>query len=187
MSEFDFEVWKERAWDRYKRSLLSGRPAHEIEPEWAIDLLAIGDLEKLVAWCKDRKVKVLFAKKQNGTYYFASKEVVMSSRLSPRNQVIVLLHECGHHLIGDKEDHGRFAMGYPCASDPVISKTFHHRVSCLEEEIEAWNRGWRLAERLGLCVDRGLFDQYRLKCLRTYIKWTIKPGKFDHPSSVEEG
>ena len=91
--------------------------------------------------------------------------------------MIVLLHECGHHLIGVNDDHDRFGMGYP-QSDPEITKTFHHRVSCLEEEMEAWHRGWKLAKRLNLTVDRDVFDAMRLKCIRSYIKWTVKPNTF---------
>jgi hypothetical protein len=178
MREFDPQAWRDRAWARYTRALCSGQPAQKIELEWALDVLAIGDLTLLTDWCAERKVKVSFLKKQNGTYHSASKEITISSRLSPRNQVIVLLHECGHHLIGPSGDSDRFQMGY-AQSDPEVTKTFHHRVACLEEEMEAWHRGWRLAGRLGLRVDREIFDQYRLKCLRSYIKWTIKPGTFD--------
>lgn len=178
MSEFDQQAWMDRAWARYTRALRAGQPAQKIEPDWAHDVLAIGDLALLTVWCSERKVKVSFLKKQNGTYHSGSKEITISSRLSPRNQVIVLLHECGHHLIGVSGDSNRFEMGY-WQVEPEVTKTFHHRLTCLEEEMEAWHRGWRLAGRLGLRVDRELFDQYRLKCLRSYIKWTLKPGKFD--------
>lgn len=180
MSEFDSQLWKNRAWARYTHALCSGQPLQKIEPEWAHDILAIGDLDLLTRWCTERKVTVDFVKKQCGTYYSGTKTITISSRLSPRNQVIVLLHECGHHLIGPSGDSDRFQMGY-AQVDHEITKTFHHRVSCLEEEMEAWHRGWRLSCRLALRVDREVFDEYRLKCLKSYIKWTIKPGKFDFP------
>ena len=182
MREFDPQLWKERAWARYSRALNSGRPDNEVGFEWAQDVIAIGALDTLIGWCKEKKLKVLFAKKQNGTYHSGKREVYISSRLSPTNQVVVLLHECGHHLIGVNDDHDRFGMGYP-QSDPEITKTFNHRVSCLEEEMEAWHRGRRLAQRLNLNVDREAFDAMRLKCLRSYIKWTLKPGSFQEPEN----
>lgn len=177
MREFDPQLWKDRAWGRYCRALNSGSSSKKIELEWALDVLAISDLGTIIEWCKEKKLKVLFAKKSNGTYHSQSKEIFISSRLSPRHQVIVLLHECGHHLIGVNDDHDRFGMGYP-QSDPEVTKTFHHRVSCLEEEMEAWHRGWKLAKRLSLTIDRDTFDTMRLKCIRSYIKWTIKPNTF---------
>jgi hypothetical protein len=177
MREFDLEVWKERAWTRYCRAHVAAPSNKESELAWALEVLAISDLSKLVDWCKERKLKVGFAKKPNGTYHSQSKEIIISSRLSIRNQVTVLLHECGHHLIGINDDHDRFGMGYP-QSDPEITKTFHHRVSCLEEELEAWHRGWKLSKRLDLRIDRDHFDSIRLKCIRSYVKWTLKPGTF---------
>ena len=177
MREFDPQIWKDRAWASYTRAHVSGKPNHEIELEWALNVLAIRDLGILTSWCKDRGVKVVFVKKSNGTYHSGQKQISISSRLTPRNQVLVLLHECGHHLIGVNDDHDRFGMGYP-QSDPEVTKTFHHRVSCLEEEMEAWHRGWKLAKRLDLRVNRLEFDAMRLKCIRTYIKWTLKPGTF---------
>lgn len=177
MREFDFDVWKARSWARYCRAIQDGRSSQEVGLNWALDVLAIRDLETLVSWCRDKKLKVLFAKKSNGTYHSQSKEIIISNRFSPRNQLIVLLHECGHHLIGVNDDHDRFGMGYP-QSDPEVTKTFHHRVSCLEEEMEAWHRGWKLAKRLELTIDRKVFDVMRLKCIRSYIKWTLKPGTF---------
>lgn len=177
MREFDLEVWKNRAWNRYCRlhCALPDNKAYEVF--WALEVLAISDLTCLVTWCVEKKLKVSFSKKPNGTYNSQSKEIIVSSRLATRNQVVVLLHECGHHLIGDDDDHDKFGMGYP-QSNPAVTKTFHHRIACLEEELEAWYRGWKLGKRLGLSIDRDHFDTMRLKCIRSYVKWTLKPGKF---------
>lgn len=178
MQEFDPKLWRARAWSRFRRRLLAGAPKAEMEPTWALDVLAISDLESLVSWCSSKKLKVAFVKKVGATYYPNSKEVLVSSRLSPPRQVAFLIHECGHHLIGMKEHSERFGMGYP-QTDPEVTKTFHHRVSCLEEEMEAWHRGWKLAGRLGLSISREFFDEVRLECLRSYIKWSLRPGPKD--------
>ena len=60
-------------------------------------------------------------------------------------------------------------------TEPNVKRTFHHRMSCLEEEIEAWHRGWKLAVRLGLSVTREEFDVVRLDCLKSYVRWTLQP------------
>ncbi len=177
MREFDPNLWKEKAWARYVRAQQSGTATKKDETEWALDVLAIGDLSALVDWCRDHKLKVVFEKKSNGTYSQADKQITVSTHLMPRKQVIVLLHECGHHLISSQELNERFSLGY-CQIDPEIKKTFEHRLACLEEEIEAWHRGWKLACRLSLTIDRDSFDLYRVKCLKSYINWSINPKKF---------
>ena len=88
-----------------------------------------------------------------------------------------LLHECGHHLIGMKEHHERFGQGYPLGNDPAVAKTKAHKVACLEEEFEAWHRGWKLARRLGLAITRSDFDELRIECLKSYIDWAARAYK----------
>ena len=179
MSDFDPDVWKQRAWARFCRATrrLSARDKKRqavLELTWAKDVMSISDLASLVEWCGTRCIRVEFAKKPLGSYSTAEKVMTISSRLSPLGQVVVLLHECGHHLCGGADHHDRFGMGYP-QTEPAVKRTFHHRMSCLEEEIEAWHRGWKLAVRLGLNVSREDFDKVRLDCLKSYVRWTLQP------------
>jgi hypothetical protein len=189
MSKFDTQLWKERAWARFTRTVAPLRSRDKkrrdaAERKWAEDVVAIGGLAKVVAWCAERCIDVDFVKKPLGTYHYGLKEISISSRLKPLNQLIILLHECGHHLVGDAEAHDRFGMGYP-QTDPEVTKTFHHRVACLEEEMEAWHRGWKLAQRLELNLDREEFDRVRLDCVRSYIQWSLKPGRWEMPAPKE--
>lgn len=175
MQIFDPNIWKQRAWVRFSSSLRSGRPKKAAQADWVLDIIAIDGIESLVRWCDAKRLRVRFTRLEGATYYPVAKTIVMSGRMSPRRQLMFLIHECGHHLIGMKEHNERYGMGYP-QTDPSVKKTFHHRVSCLEEEMEAWHRGWKLANRLKICVDREEFDKVRLECLRSYIKWSLRPG-----------
>lgn len=139
-----------------------------------VDVLAIQDIEKLVAWCAERCITVTFAKKEDGLYEPETKEITISCRAHPTKQAIYLMHECGHHLIGMKEHHERFGMGYPKVHDPNVVKTNLHRIACLEEEFEAWHRGWKLGRRLALNVKREDFDVVRIDCLKSYMKWAAR-------------
>jgi hypothetical protein len=182
VSKFDSQLWKERAWARHTRVVSSLRAREkdklaEAERKWFSDVLSISDLEKLVGWCGERCIDVEFVKKSLGIYIHGEKEIKISSRLKPLNQVAVLLHECGHHLVGLDDRHDRFGMGYP-QTDPEVTRTFHHRLACLEEELEAWHRGWKLSQRLELNIPREEFDRVRLDCVRSYIKWSLRPGRF---------
>ena len=184
MREFDLQYWKDKAWKKYGRALSSGEDQSKKEIEWALEVLCISDLHVINEWCKNKGLKVVFGKISNGNFFESEKKIAVASSAPPRTQVIILLHECGHYLIGGADDHERFGMGYPQV-DPQITKTFRHRISCLEEEMEAWHRGWKLSKRLGLRIDKDSYDQYKLKCLRSYVKWTLRPGTFK-PEGIEE-
>lgn len=180
MAVFDHKLWKDRAWDRLGRALRripkrNKAKTSAAEASWARDVIAIDDLTRLVEWCGARGLGVEFVKKPMGTYHAGSKKVSISSRAGPVKQLVLLLHECGHHLIGMKEHHDRFGMGYP-QTDPAITRTFHHRVSVLDEEMEAWARGWKLARRLDLTLPRETFDAIRLDCIRSYLSWAMSPS-----------
>lgn len=175
MAEFNAELWRTRAWARFCRATKSSKKTQQkSDLAWVKELRAIADIDALVAWCSIRCIKVDFAKKALGSYATGEKVITVSAGLLPRKQSIVLLHECGHHLCGGADHHDRFGMGYPQTA-PSVKRTFHHRLACLEEEIEAWHRGWKLAVRLGLNVSRDEFDEVRLDCLRSYIKWSLDP------------
>jgi hypothetical protein len=173
---FDPAIWRDRAWKRFQRSVRKEKirqPSRGAEEQWYRDALYIDKLQRLIKWCAYRKLEVVFGKRENGVYYPESKEMVITGRAAPEKQLHYILHECGHHLIGMKEQHERFGMGYP-QQDAAITRTLLHRIACLEEEFEAWHRGWKLAKRLRLGVDREEFDKTRLDCVRSYVKWTAR-------------
>lgn len=182
MREFDPQLWQDRALGRRDRAHDKGYPARGVELEYHRNLLAISDMEATIQWCTARGVKVFFVKKQSGTYHVGLKMVTISSTFSPVNQSIILLHELGHHLIGHDADDERFGQGYPRQSIPSAHKEFRHRLACIEEEFEAWNRGWKLAKRLNLRLEREEFDLMRVKCLKSYMQWGVNPG----PRMVDE-
>lgn len=170
MHEFNKQLWRDRALARFKRSCRKSSKL-KADESWARDVRHIDAISEVVAWCASKGIKVQFGKKAGGLYDSLSKTITMTSHAGPEKQLYMLLHECGHHLIGFKADDERFGMGYPKVEDPHFNTTFHHRVACLEEEIEAWHRGWKLARRLQLKLDRLAFDKVRLECLKSYIKW----------------
>lgn len=117
---------------------------------------------------------------EGATYVPETGDVKMSSRFSPERQLFLLLHECGHMLIGNRRKHERYGMGYTKQNDPQICKTLHHRFDVLDEEMEAWFRGLKLARRLKLKIDKSTFHSFRLSRLKTYAKWAIEPKHFEN-------
>ena len=174
MIEFDHELWLDRAEARFKkassRAVARGQKGKYRE-QWLREVRCIAGLAEVIGWCNTKGISVSFGKKVGATYDTIDKTICISGRMSPERQLYMLLHECGHHLIGFDEGDERFGKGYPLVEDPVHNATFQHRFACFEEEIEAWNRGWRLAKRLGLELPREDFDKVRLECLRSYVRW----------------
>jgi hypothetical protein len=185
--EFDPEVWRSRAWDRLLKANGLNAPTSGAYKAWLSDLKHIESLRVVVEWCKARSLKISFTKKAGGVYYTSDKEIKISGRASPRRQLHLLLHECGHCLIGEKEKDERFGMGYTSHDDPGVSRTVHHRLDILEEEFEAWHRGWKLALRIGALKkkDKKDYDATRIRSLYTYVRWTAKlPGfkNYENPT-----
>lgn len=177
MRNFDSKLWRERSWARLRRATGRGRPSKRVEGLWAADQYAISDMETVVGWCVARGVTVCFGKRSGGVYDESLRRIVLSAHAPARKQLVYLLHECGHHLVsssGGEDD--RFKMGYSAPS-PDVEHTFVHKLAVLEEEIEAWQRGWRLARRLALSLTRAEFDSIRLECLKSYVQWTNRRSK----------
>jgi len=177
---FDEVVWRERAWNRLSRALRAGRSERNAYSRWVIDLKGIEALRVVVEWCRARSLVVEFRRRSGGGYHPDDRTIRISGRASPRVQSFILMHECGHYLIGrPKQPHERFGMGYARANDPAVNRLVHHRLDVLEEEFEAWDRGWRLGIRTGAVseVDKKEYDEVRTSYLYSYVRWAAKtPG-----------
>lgn len=81
-------------------------------------------------------------------------------------------------LIGKRRKRDRYGMGYSKINDCDVKKTLHHRFDVLDEEIEAWFRGLKLANRLKIKIDKETFHTLRLQHLKSYAKWAVEPKQF---------
>jgi len=179
MAIFDHDVWAARAWDRHNKTIQAGGDAEKSSAKWAEEVKAIGALRVVVDWCAARSLIVTFSKRSGAIFFPSSKEIKISGRASPIRQLHCILHECGHCLIGDKDKTERFGMGYG-NEDKHAKKTMHHRVDILEEEFEAWHRGWKLAKRLKVldASDKASYDKTRVSMLMTYVKWATRDPEY---------
>lgn len=178
MPQFDVELWKTRATARFTKACAAGvktagRNLHR-------DLAAIDALEAVIGWCASRQVDVVFSRRPNGLYESGDEKtrsrITLNGRLSPESQLFVLLHECGHHLIGDRKPNQRFGNGWH-AADGAAKRTLLHRVDIIDEELEAWHRGWNLAKRLRIKVNLGRYNEARARYVKTYLQWAAKASE----------
>lgn len=180
MAFFDKELWEFRAQKRHARGVGSSPPTGGL----TIEMKAISGLSTLIAWCTERGTNVEFVRlpRHMGAVYDSEQNYVkVSSRALPEKQLCILLHECGHMLIGNRRQHERYGMGHH-QKDPDVRRTLHHRFDVLDEEMEAWFRGMKLARRLKIKLDKETFHSTRLSFLKDYVKWVLEPGNFDKAS-----
>ena len=101
------------------------------------------------------------------------KEISICSRTGIEKRLYGLLHECGHALI--RKDWGKFSKEYKRRVqgdiDGRTARTELYRVATIEEEVEAWKRGKRLAKRLGIELYEDRFNAHKAECLMTYVRW----------------
>ena len=149
MTRFDSSTWLARALCRFQkaRSITGGS-------RYVRDVRAIEHLTRLQEWCQARRIELQFTRGGDGTFDGRRRSINICAYLSPVRQVHVLLHECGHFLIGDRR--------------------LVHRVDVLDDEIDAWRRGAALARRLRLDIDIEEYNRTRAKYVSSYLRWALR-------------
>lgn len=176
MAEFAADVWRTRAAERLRRAPRARRA--EAQRRYKRDLKFTSALGVIIEWCNRQGYSVQFAKVTGGGEIDSeNKSLKISSGRSAERQFYIITHECGHILIGDRSKDERFGMGYN-TDDPNEKKTLHHRLDVIDEEFEAWERGRKLAGRLGIRIDKKRFHKFRAQYLKTYLKWALKVDGF---------
>ena len=72
-------------------------------------------------------------------------------------------------------------MGYAKAHNVFARTTDAHRIDILDEELDAWHRGWELALKLKVLSlnDKASFDKTRIRYVKTYVKWAARATGFE--------
>lgn len=129
---------------------------------------------RLVEYCNGRGCHVEFAR-VSSEYDVETRSIWINSRYTLANQVYVLLHEIGHMLIIDQR--GRREKSFPRGWNVgglKAARTQLARTDIVLEEVEAWERGLRLADRLGIWYSRAGFDRCRSDRLRSYFAYALR-------------
>ena len=169
MATFDAELWRERARARMEKSQNNSRSKYN-KHQYARDLLAIAAISTVIEWCNKRSLVVEFTNGSDGKYDSAEQKIEINGRSLPETQFYWLIHECGHFLI-DNSGTGRTIFA---ATSPTDQRSLTTRIAYVDEEFEAWKRGRRLAERLGIFINQQRFDQHRARALATYLRWATR-------------
>lgn len=161
-NKIDKEFSKKQTWKALKHSI-----------ELKKNLL---ELQKVIDWCSTKKITVFFTRDRN-KYLPEDKVIVINKTQNTTKKLLILLHECGHYLIDQSKDKNstnynkKYGNGYDFSDDNKKNKTITHKIDILSEEIEAWNRGYSLALRLKLSIDKDKFDREKATSVKTYAFW----------------
>ena len=134
------------------------------------------ELQRVIDWCSSKKITVLFKNDRN-LYLPDEATIIIGRYQTTTRKLITLLHECGHFLIDQSRDRNvktynmKYGNGYEFYDDKKKNKTVRHKIDVLSEEIEAWNRGYTLALRLNLNLDKNKFDKEKASAVKTYAFW----------------
>jgi hypothetical protein len=130
-------------------------------------------LEKLRRWLKRRSFSLAFSPRFNDVC-FERRKVRIQDSLGRERQLHVLLHECGHVLVflARRRRRTREVAGASYHSWLRLQRSGSKaaKLCCLQEEMVAWDRGFKLARRLGIRVAGRKARLQRTRSVMTYVR-----------------
>jgi hypothetical protein len=140
-------------------------------------------LSKLQAWLAQRSFTLrLVGAKAPSEMVHATREVRVSCRGSDGHVLAVALHECGHVLVHlqrrRRKDLAVAGRAWVDKDSDVLGRRRFTRtvgIQRLQEEYAAWERGARLAQRLGLRVPSKAFERAATQGLLSHAQELVLP------------
>jgi hypothetical protein len=125
-------------------------------------------IEKVETYLEEkRNIFVIFDRKLGN--FYCGETITINTCQNLEYQLHTLLHEAGHALI--RADKKKFQQRYPGLQKRKNSKSY--KLDTLKEEIEAWDRGYRLANRLSIPLNEYTWRKHSENCLHDYVKWVV--------------
>lgn len=121
-------------------------------------------LNSLILWAENYGYFIDFKKRGDNCICLVNKVIEINSSAPLKFQVYCLLHECGHVLIANNKSFWNF-------NSSKESKDRDYKVFTIIEEIEAWKRGFNLAQRLNIPISKEEWDIQMSDAIYKYIKW----------------
>lgn len=122
-------------------------------------------LDSLEVWAVNNGYCVIFDKDLESCICYKSRIIEINASYSKKEQVMSMLHECGHALIFEN---GSSVYDFE-KFEGLKEKTVASKVFEVIEEIEAWKRGKELARRLRIPIDDVSWDRTMAEAIKKYI------------------
>lgn len=97
--------------------------------------------------------------------------VAINESQSYKHRTYALLHELGHIEIYDNKEEWQknFTMFSSDCTDGRVKRSKKYQVSLIAEEIDAWRIGMKIAEEVGIFIDKDEYKNMMNQCVFTYI------------------
>jgi hypothetical protein len=131
------------------------------------------DVQKLENWLRERDYYLCLDRSLDWEVFPARKVVRGDPYIFKyeKSMIAVLLHECGH--VEQFLENKMFTIP-KLKKGEKAKKSFY--ISVLEAEIDAWNRGERIAKELGIKNLGAAFKRTKFWRLMSYVDWASKRG-----------
>ena len=141
---------------------------HNLKPK-QIRLKIEKQFNKIKNWVEKKGYTLKFGKADYVDY--STKEVVVfQNQYNLKHQIYSALHECGHVIIGNSSNYYRDFKSIVKA-DTIDGRHYRsnlYKYKKLKEEIDAWEKGYKLAKKLGISINKDDYDKYAAKYFVTY-------------------
>ncbi len=141
------------------------RTANKNQPDWK---LAIDELN---AYCERRGWTIEMSDDKDDEAVPHRLKIILNKKHKPEILYYYFLHELGHMLM--VIDDINYPIKYKILAErSTWSQTY--RISRVEEEIEAWNKGCDLALSFGLPLNKPKFEELKAKMVGSYLLWAMQ-------------
>jgi hypothetical protein len=127
-------------------------------------------ISQLVNYCSLINVQVVFNRGCTDEYEPDDKIIFINTQRTKENQLYILLHEIGHHMIFEKPE---LAEKFAILNEKKVKNNLSNQILELEEEVNAWHNGEEVARALGIKLN-SRFQLLKAKCLKSYIRSLTK-------------
>ena len=145
-------------------------------------------MEKIRTWLSKQGFDLRVVPKGEDSVDFAERVVNINKSDAYPIRLATALHECGHVLIffsrfrrPQKRFSGSTLKEQCLLKGRRAPRTRSARIACLQEELDAWDRGLDLAARLGVRISKKTVEKDRVKALMTYIGYAGAPMRAKRP------
>lgn len=110
--------------------------------------MSVKAVRKVIFYLESRNVEV--RKGRDNVYYPEDDVIIYNAQGNYVNQLYTLLHEAGHFLQSRSRTFTAMNLVY---GDADLMQTNYQKFRLLEQEMDAWDRGLKLAKRLDIKLD----------------------------------
>jgi hypothetical protein len=142
----------------------------------------------LEEYCVAKNWNVEYTNKKRKEYdYFSGAENLIVIRRDRRPEITfyIMLHEIGHMMLC--QNRNMYRERYNAVFESFSKASLTHRVKTVEEELDAWKTGFKLAKRLKLYVNHRKFEQVKARCITSYMVWAVNRKLIKEKESITNG